>query len=184
MLEETIGTLEPGPRRAEAFSLLALVLSLNDSFDEAANLLERALDDVQDDLAQRVAILVSLSFALVNAGRMDTAVERIEDAVARATELGDRHALSQALGMRVMLHFMRGDGLDEHSIQRALELEDHDADISSAFSPSVQHALLLAWTGELERAHEEMLTVRRRCIDHGEEGELSFIDFHSVLIHL
>ena len=41
-----------------------------------------------------------------------------------------------------------------------------------------------AWTGELERAHEEILTVRRRCIDHGEEGELSFIDFHSVLIHL
>jgi ATP/maltotriose-dependent transcriptional regulator MalT len=184
MLEETIGSLEPGPRRAEAFSLLALVLSLNDSFDEAADLLERALDDVQDDLAQRVAILVSLSFAIVNAGRMDTAVQRIEDAVARATELGEPHALGQALGMRVMLHFMRGAGLDERSIQRALELEDRTADISSAFSPSVQHALLLAWTGELERAHEEMLTIRGRCIDRGEEGELSFIDFHSVLIHL
>ena len=90
-------------------------------------------------------------------------------------------------------HQVRGDVRPEAAhdweggkdrIQRALELEDHDADISSAFSPSVQHALLLAWTGELERAHEEMLTVRRRCIDHGEEGELSFIDFHSVLIHL
>ncbi len=184
MLEETIGTLEPGPRRAEALSLLALVLSLNDSFDEAADLLERALEDVADELAQRVAILVSLSFALVNAGRMDTAVQRIEEAVLRATELGEPHALSQTLGMRVMLHFLRGDGLDEQSMARALDLEDRAADISSAFSPCVQHALLLAWTGELDRAHEEMLTIRRRCIDRGEEGELTFIDFHSVLIHL
>jgi DNA-binding NarL/FixJ family response regulator len=29
-----------------------------------------------------------------------------------------------------------------------------------------------------------MLSIRRRCIETGDEGELSFIDFHSVLIHL
>lgn len=184
MLQDTIERLEPGARRAEALTLLALVASLNDSFDEAADLLERALDDVGDELAQRVAILVSLSFALVNAGRMDAAVRRIDDAVARATELGDPHALSQALGMRVMLHFMCGDGLDEDSMQRAVDLEDTVADVSSAFSPRVQYALVLAWTGELDRANEEMLAIRRRCIEHGEEGELSFIDFHSVLIQL
>ena len=79
LLQDTIERLEPGPRRAEALTLLALVASLNDSFDEAADLLERALDDVGDELAQRVAILVSLSFASVNAGRMDSAVERIEE---------------------------------------------------------------------------------------------------------
>ena len=44
--------------------------------------------------------------------------------------------------------------------------------------------MLLAWIGELDQAHEEMLAIRRRCIDDGEEGELSFIDFHSVLIHI
>ena len=184
LLQDTIERLEPGPRRAEALTLLALVASLNDSFDEAADLLERALGDVGDELAQRVAILVSLSFASVNAGRMDSAVERIEEAVAKASELGAPHALSQALGMRVMLHFMRGDGLDERSLDRAIELEDRDADVSSAFSPRVQQALLLAWIGALDRANEEMLAIRRRCIETGEEAELSFIDFHSVLIHL
>lgn len=184
LLQDTIERLDPGPRRAEALTLLALVASLNDSFDEAADLLERALGDVGDELAQRVAILVSLSFASVNAGRMDSAVERIEEAVAKASELGAPHALSQALGMRVMLQFMRGDGLDERSLHRAVELEDHDADVSSAFSPRVQQALLLAWIGALDRANEEMLAIRRRCIETGEEAELSFIDFHSVLIHL
>jgi ATP/maltotriose-dependent transcriptional regulator MalT len=184
LLQDTIESLEPGPRRAEALTLLALVASLNDSFDEAADLLERALDDVGDELAQRVAILVSLSFAAVNAGRMDTAVQRIGEAVGRASELGDPHALSQALGMRVMLHFMCGEGVDERSLQRAVDLEDSDADVSSAFSPRVQRALLLAWIGALDRANAEMLSIRRRCIETGDEGELSFIDFHSVLIHL
>jgi DNA-binding NarL/FixJ family response regulator len=127
---------------------------------------------------------VSLSFASVNAGRMELAVQHIEEAVASATELGDPHALSQALGMRVILHFMRGDGLDSRSLERAIELENRDADVSSAFSPRVQSALVLAWTGELELAHQEMQAIRRRCIDHGEEGELSFIDFHSVLIDI
>ncbi len=184
LLEDTIARLEAGPRRAEAYTLLALVASLNDSFDEAADLLELALDDVADELAQRVAILVSLSFASVNAGRMELAVQHSEEAVACATRLGDPHALSQALGMRVMLHFMRGDGLDTESLERAVELEDRDADVSSAFSPRVQRALLLAWTGELDRARREMQTIRRRCIERGEEGELSFIDFHSVLIDI
>ncbi|OBB08989.1 LuxR family transcriptional regulator [Mycobacteriaceae bacterium 1482268.1] len=184
LLQDTIEHLEAGPRRAEAYTLLALVASLNDSFDEAATLLERALDDVAGELAQRVAILVSLAFALVNSGRMDQAVRRIEEAVTCATELGDPHALSQALGMRVMLHFMRGDGLDARSLQRAVELEDRHADVSSAFSPRVHSALLLAWTGDLDRAHQEMIAIRRQCIERGEEGELSFIDFHSVLIDL
>ncbi len=184
LLQDTIERLEAGPRRAEAYTLLALVASLNDSFDEAADLLEQALDDVADELAQRVAILVSLSFASVNAGRMQLAVQHIESAVTSATELGDPHALSQALGMRMMLHFMRGDGLDARSLERAIELEDRDADVSSAFSPRVQCALVYAWTGELDRAQREMQDIRRRCIDRGEEGELSFIDFHSVLIDI
>ena len=184
LLQDTITRLEPGPRRAEAFSLLALVSSLNDSFDEAADLLERGLAEVDDELAARVQILVSLSFALINAGRAEPALQRVEEAVTAATELGDPHGLSQALGMRVILKYMLGNGLDEQSMQRALELQDDAADISSAFDPAVQHALLLAWTGELDEAHDNMLAIRRRCIDRGEESELSFIDFHSVLIHI
>lgn len=184
LLQDTIARLEPGVRRAEAFSLLALVASLNDSFDEAADLLEQALAESDQDLALSVQILVSLSFALINAGGADAAEQRIDEAVTGANELGDPHALAQALGMRVILHFMLGRGLDADSMQRALELEDPQADISSAFSPSVQNALLLAWSGDLDRAQREMLTIRRRCIERGEESELSFIDFHSVLIHL
>ncbi|GFG53641.1 transcriptional regulator [Mycolicibacterium agri] len=184
MLQDAIDRLEPGLRRAEAFSLLGHVASLNDNFEEAAGLLQQALPESHQDLALRVQILVSLSFALINAGSAEDAVTCIEEAVARADELGDRHALSQALGMRVVIRFMLGHGADTDSMQRAVALEDPEAESSAAFSPTVQNALMLAWTGDLERAQDEIMAIRRRCIERGEESELSFIDFHTVLIHL
>ena len=92
--------------------------------------------------------------------------------------------VAQALGMRVVLRFMGGDGLDEVSLQRALELEDRDAEISTAFSPSVQSALLLAWTGQFNRAHSELLRIRRHCVERGAESELNFVAFHTVLLDI
>jgi DNA-binding CsgD family transcriptional regulator/tetratricopeptide (TPR) repeat protein len=184
LLEETIGQLTPGALRAEALHLLAVVRLYDDSFLEAAALLERGLGETGDDLALRVQVLVTLSFALVNAGQLGAAVQTVEDAVTNATGHGQRDLLSQALGMRVVLRFMRGDGLDEPSLRRALELEDRQATVPLALRPGVQNALLLAWTGQLEQAHQQMLAIRRRCIEHGEEGELIFVAFHSVLIEI
>jgi ATP/maltotriose-dependent transcriptional regulator MalT len=184
VLEKTIKYLGAGTLRAAALCLLAIVRLFDDSFLEATGLLERGLGETGDDLALRVQMLVTLSFALVNVGQLAAAVSRVEDAVTNAARLGQPHLLSYALSMRVMLRLMRGDGLDEPSLRRALELEDRDAAIPLAFRPSVQNALLLAWTGGLERAHEEMLAIRRRCIERGEENELAFVAFHSGLIEI
>ena len=86
--------------------------------------------------------------------------------------------------MRVTLRFLRGDGLDESSLASALELEDHQADIPMAFRPSMQNAMLLAWTGRLDQAHDELASIRRRCIERGEENELMFVAVHSVLVEI
>jgi DNA-binding NarL/FixJ family response regulator len=45
----------------------------------------------------------------------------------------------------------------------------------------VQRALLLEWTGRLHEAHQVLESIRRRCVDKGEEGELIFIAQHVVL---
>ena len=184
LLEGTIERLGPGTLRAQALHQLAVVGLLNNSFLEAAGLLERALGDAGEDLALRVQILVSLSFALFNAGQVDAAVHIADDAVTQACRLGAPQLLSVALSMRVMLRFLCGDGLDEPSLQRALQLEDRHAAISLAFRPSVHNALLLAWTGQLDLADERMLSFRRQCLDRGDEGELTFVDFHTVLIRI
>jgi ATP/maltotriose-dependent transcriptional regulator MalT len=184
VLEKTIKHLGAGTLRASALCLLAIVRLFDDSFLEAAGLLERGLDETGVEPPLRVQMLVTLSFARFNAGQLAAAVNSVEDAVTEAVRLGQPHLLSQALSMRVMLRFLRGDGFDAAGMRRALEVEDREAAVPSAFCPSVQNALLLACTGQLEQAHEEMRAMRRRYIENGEESELIFIDFHTVLLEI
>jgi ATP/maltotriose-dependent transcriptional regulator MalT len=184
ILEKTIKSLKSGALLAAALWLLAVVRLTDDSFLEAAGLLERGLAETGGDLALRVQILITLSWARGNLGQHPAAVESIEDAVVEAERLGEPTLLSHALGMRVMMRMIRGDGVDRPSLRRALKLEDPGTAIPVPFRPSVHNALLLAWTGELEQAHDQMLTIRRRCIEHGEESELIFLAFHSALIEI
>jgi len=184
LLEETIEQLAPGALRAEALSLLGFVQLFDDSFVEAAGVLKRALNEAGDNLALRTRLLITLSYARYNAGQFSAAAHSIDDAVTHAERLGQRHPLSQALSMRVTLRFLRGDGLDEPSLARAVELEDHHADIPMTFRPRMQNAMLLAWTGRLDQAHHEFESIRRRCIEGGEENELMFVAIHSVLLEI
>lgn len=184
VLEQTIERLQAGPLRAAALCLLAVVRVFDDNFIQAAALLERGLDETADDLALRVQMLVTLSFARFNAGLLAAAVSSAEDAVSVATRLGHPHLLSQALGMRVMVGFLRGDGVDEASLRRALKLEDQAAAGPSAFRPSAQSPLLHACTGQLEQAHDEICAIRRHYLEHGEESELVFVDFNAGLLEI
>ncbi|MDT5323168.1 MAG: hypothetical protein QOF25_320, partial [Mycobacterium sp.] len=184
LLEETIDQLAPGALRAEALSLLGFVQLFDDSFVDAAGVLKRALDEAGDNLALRTRLLITLSYARYNAGQFSAAARSIDDAVTHAERLGQPHPWSQALSMRVTLRFLRGDGLDESSLARAVELEDHHADIPMAFRPIMQNAMMLAWTGRLDEAHHELASIRRRCIERGEENELMFVAVHSVLLEI
>ena len=47
--------------------------------------------------------------------------------------------------------------------------------------PSVEHALILACTGELDTSYDRMRAIQQRCTDKGEEGELIFVDFYVVV---
>jgi DNA-binding CsgD family transcriptional regulator len=170
--------------RAHALSLLGVIAVLDQGFAGAEALLQRALREAPVDPAWRVQILVTLSFAQTNIGQIDAALATIEDAVAEATNLRQSHLLGSALGTRAMLRFMSGAGVDKSDLQHALELEDRDANIPAIFRPSLLNALMLAYSGELDRAHNEMLEVRRRCSERGEEGELGVIGFNNVMIEI
>ena len=181
LLEEIIETLAPGVLRAEASSLLAVVHIFEDSPPQAAAVLQAAIGEAGDNLALRVQMLVTLSFALLNTGELTAAVRSVEDAVTDAERLGQPKRLSQALGMRVMVRFLAGDSLDDHSLRRALALETSRVDMPVAFRPRMQNAMLLSWTGQLEHAREEMASIRRRCTERGEESEWMFVAFNSLV---
>ncbi|MGD1238883.1 AAA family ATPase [Mycobacterium seoulense] len=182
LLETSIRRLASGSLQAEALSLLAIVRLYDDGFIEAADLLQRALDEVGNRLELRAPVLVTLSYALFNAGRLNEAVLAADDAVTCAERLGEPQPLSQALSMRVLMHFLDGDGFDEATMRRALELADDASYAPMPLRPRVQNALLLAFTGQLEQARAELRSIRRDATENGEEGELIFPAFHSFLV--
>jgi DNA-binding CsgD family transcriptional regulator len=184
MLERTIDGLAPGPSRSEALNLLAVLRLSDDSFREAADLLKNAIGEVGPNLELRVQMLVELSFALLNLGQLADALGVIEDAVSDAERVENEQLLSQALSVRVILRFMLGNGVDEPDMQRALALEDRQADTPLTVRSHVHNAMLTAWVGDLDQAHRQMLAIRKRCIEYGDESELMFVAFHSVLIEM
>jgi DNA-binding NarL/FixJ family response regulator len=183
-LDRTVDGLGPGALRAAAMQLLAIVRLHDDSFLEAAGLLERAIDECGDDEASRVQMAVMLGYALYNGGRTEEAVRHIDDAVASAEGLARGDLISQALGMRTTMRFLIGDGFDEESMARARQLDDQSDNMPLAARPVVQHALLCAWSGQYDRARDELAAIRQRCSERGEESEQVFLSFHTALVHV
>lgn len=177
LLERTIAGLQPGQLRAEAVQSLAIVRFNDDGYGEVSQLLQRALAEDEPDQALRIRMLTTLAHALYNTGEPGEAWRCAEEAVMHAERLGAPGLLSQALGVRSMLRFLRGDGVDEPSLQRSLELEDHESFTPTVLKPSVIHALIMGWTGALDTSYQRMQEIERRCVEKGEEGELIFITF-------
>jgi DNA-binding CsgD family transcriptional regulator len=184
ILEALVEEIPGGPLRAQALSQLAFARVFNGTSLDAADCFRRALAEVGDDLALRVRILTTLVWVLLNAGRLDDAQLAVDDAASHAERLGHRDLLSQALGLRAAMKFMRGGGYDERGWQRALELEDRDADTTMLVRPRLHHAWGLALMGQFDRAGEELDDIRRRCTEHGEEYDLMVISFWCVQVEI
>ena len=181
LLEKVIADVPAGPLRAEALYALAVVRFIDDGYLEASGLLQRALDEDSPGVPLQVRMSTTLAYALFMTGAPDSAWQCAEKAVALAERLGQPGLLSEALGARATIRFFVGGGIDEESLQRALELEDHNSFTPIMLRPSVEHALILACVGELDTSYDRMQAIERRCIDRGEEGELIFVDFYVVV---
>lgn len=183
-LEELVGALPPGRTRASAMTALGLVRLHDDSFVMAAAVLEQAVAEVGNDLRPRAEALLRLAYSELNIGRLDAAHAHFVDATEAAALLGDQSLMRQADGFGVMLGFVRGDGLDQHAIDRAHSPITGWSHVPLEFRPSVQAALLEGWTGRLDAAAEGIRTVRRECTERGEENDLVYLDFHATLFEL
>jgi ATP/maltotriose-dependent transcriptional regulator MalT len=181
MLEQTIDAVVPGALRAEALSLLGFVRMYDDSCQEAADLLERALAEATESLALRAQILVTMTLALYNTGDLTAAIRAADDAVTTSVRLGQPQLLSQALSGRALLGFLVGEGFDAPSMARAVELADAHADIPVAFRPNFHQALVMTFTGQLDDARVEWVVIRRRCIERGEESDLRLVAYYTAI---
>jgi len=182
LLEPFIRSLQPGPMRAAAVALLSEMCVYRNSFAQAAEMLDGARKDAENDPALLAQILILLSFARMNTAEYDQSLHDASQAITLTDDLGLPALSSQACAMWVMVNCVSGHGVDEPRLARALELEERNADFPEPFDASTVAALVLAWTGRLAEARARASGVRSRCIERGEDGHLMFIDLHTVLI--
>jgi DNA-binding CsgD family transcriptional regulator len=182
ILEETVARLPPGHARAEALRLLATVRLHDDSYLEAAALLEQALGEAADNPALRVRVVLELLYVLTNLGRINDALLHVDPIIEEAELLGDRHLIGQALASSTIIRFLNGQGLDQPRLQRAVELEDRDRPTVMMFRPTMIAGLLWMWTGRLDEAREVLYSLRRDCLERGQESDLMFVAFHTVML--
>lgn len=184
LIEPAIDLLTLGPQRATARNLLAEMQIYEGSFTEAVELLRNSLCDAAGDHTVLVDTLLLLSLALINTCEYDESALHVRQAVLLAEELDSPALISRALAMCVTVDCLCGHGVDERSLRRACELEDPDVDTPVHFRASTNAALVLAWTGRLTEARNEMRAIRRRCIEHGAESRMLFVSLHSALIEI
>jgi DNA-binding NarL/FixJ family response regulator len=184
LLEPALERLEPGPVRGAALITRAILHIYDDGFNQAAELLTRALDDTKGADWLRVPALLYLSFAQVNSGEYEDALHHAREAVGPAESLGIPMLTCQVLAILALVTYLNGYGVDEETLQRALELEQDVIDVPIPLSPSANNALILAFTGRVDEAYDQMVLLQRRCIERGDESEAIFVAIHSVAVNL
>ncbi|MET0452879.1 MAG: helix-turn-helix transcriptional regulator, partial [Mycobacterium sp.] len=184
LLKSTVDELPPAPLRARALNLLAAIRIYDDSLFDAVELLNRALSDAADDPVLTVRSLLLSSFASLYLGKLDDSVKRADEALEQTRLLSMPELTSQVLAMSVLAKCMRGDGVDEASLQRAVELEDLSADVPIQFRACAIRMITQAFTGQLDEARRGAVAVRQLYLDRGAEYDVMAVAAHSTLVEV
>jgi ATP/maltotriose-dependent transcriptional regulator MalT len=184
IVEQAIADMQPGPLRAEAWTLLASGHVYHDGNVEAVKCFEHALAEVGGNLALRVQTLTALAAMLANGARFDDARRAIDDAVSHATRLGHPSLLGRACSARVELRMLQGEGYDDAAMQHALQQDDRDGDTPAFLRSRFHSGLTLSWAGQFDQARADLAVVRRRCAERGEENELACISLWAVQLEI
>lgn len=184
LLEGLTDRVPSGMYRAMALNLLANMRIHNNSFTQAVEMLQEALDNDEGHREVRVRTLLLLSYARLNSGEFGPALQSVERAAAYAEDIGIDDLTSQVLAVRATIGCMSGRGVDLASVRRALALEDPNSEAPIAFRAGANYALILSWLGQLDEAAERLTAVRRHCEERGAETDLIFVAVFSALTEI
>ncbi|KUH97899.1 hypothetical protein AU190_21945 [Mycolicibacterium acapulense] len=184
VLRPALVELEDGPLRALALILHGGILVYENTFDEAAVQLGRALDNAADHPAIRVRALLMLSFAQATATHYEAALRNAIEGTAIADSLEDPGLISQALATYVTVNALYGNGIDETALERALQLDDETSDAPVPLCPRAAALQVLAWAGDFGAARAYAESLRRSCEERGSDSEILFIAIHATLMEI
>jgi DNA-binding CsgD family transcriptional regulator len=143
LLEEVVGSSQPGRIRAEALTQLAGARGMKDGFPVTVNFLNEALAEPGLEPSQEVNILCELAWMTHLGGDNDAGTRYADDALALAEQLADPATLAIALATVAQNRFARTGGIRHDLLDRALELEqtlDGDGYAAARWSTWTWHA--------------------------------------------
>jgi DNA-binding CsgD family transcriptional regulator len=177
LAEEVSEASTDGRIRARALHLRAEERVM-EGLGGAIELLEEAVATVGDDIALEAELETSLGFILVAAFQLAAGEQHLARAADLADRVDDRNLLSQVLSARELARLLLGQGVSNANLDRALALEDPDQDVPFQRRASLLVALVLEYTGELDRARALMNSLRERLVARGDEGDLAHVYVH------
>ncbi len=180
LLEQALGERPRGSQSAQALRLLGQLHSRRSSFADADELAVQALEAAGDDPSLQAAIELDLAFYRFSLGDLAGAEPHARAAVAQAEELEDDHALADSLAVLTMVEFLRGRGLAEGDLDRALALEDPRRAGPLVLRPRFIHGLVLLWTGWAQEALATLDAVRAETLEQGRESDVPLVFLYLV----
>jgi DNA-binding CsgD family transcriptional regulator len=184
LVREALADAADGPSRAQALRLLAQVRQRVSSFGEAIEHASAALEAAVDDAALRTEIELDLGFYLTSVGDFGGAEPLAEAAVADATRAGDDALVAEALAVLTVIHFLRGRGLDEERLARALAGEDPQRSVPLTVRPRLVQGFLQLWTGRLAEAVETLERLRAEALEQGRESDVPMLLLYLAWAHV
>jgi len=177
-LQAGLNDAPAGILRCMALMWLGAVQGYDDDPVAATEAMAEAVEEAGDNVALRLLCSLRLALPLVMIDRLDDAIERAEEAVGIANQLGIPGLRSQALSIWIVGKFLRGLGIDRQALRTALELEDPQGGASTWFRASAVEAMLNAYAGDLVRARRQMRAVAQQMLEGGTEVDVIWADVH------
>ena len=177
LVESVLVDAPRGPLRSEALRLLAEIHYNDETFLGARELLEEALIQAEDPALECTLELTLTYVYCHNLSDFAAADHHAEEALDRATTLGDGPLQAEALAVRAMVDFLVGRGVDWTKVERSLALEEKRRLLPVQMRPSTIAALLTLYVGRLSEARERLSALCCDARDSGDESDLSFLLF-------
>jgi DNA-binding CsgD family transcriptional regulator len=174
LCEAVLACTPEAPLRVEALHLLAEAAQSERPAD-AIRLLEEARSCAGGDPIRSTELEVSLVLAHLTAMDLPGACRCGERALERAELAGPPALLAEAIAMLELARFVSGNALDERALERALELEDPDREVTFQRRVSFNVATVYEYAGRLDEARALLAAQRTLLAARGEEADLPWI---------
>ncbi len=184
LLEQLASQTGPGSDRASLLLKLAALRYRREDPQAAIEILESASVEAAGDPRVASALEQELALALTMSGRLEEAAVSARRAVEHAAGSGDAAAESGALAFLVMIDFIRGLGVHDDLLARALALEVPASPRLIEWRPGMIAALIAAWTGDLDGAARRLEQLHNRAQADGEDDAVPYVLYARCQVEL